>query len=72
MQPENATLNSAFHGYDSTIEGADKYLPSWMKNAPELKIPEHVLKNSDHSVMCSPFVQKEYLNIWQQLLKISY
>ncbi|MGJ0622778.1 extracellular solute-binding protein [Xenorhabdus bovienii] len=72
MQPENAALNSAFHGYDSTIEGADKYLPLWMKNAPELKIPEHVLKNSDHSVMCSPFVQKEYLNIWQQLLKISY
>ncbi|WP_198023769.1 extracellular solute-binding protein [Xenorhabdus cabanillasii] len=68
MQPENAALNSAFHGYDSTIEGANNYLPTWMQNAPELKIPEYVLKNSDYSIMCPFDVQKKYINIWQQII----
>ncbi|WP_416777749.1 extracellular solute-binding protein [Xenorhabdus budapestensis] len=69
MQPENAALNSAFHGYDSAIEGANTYLPSWMQNAPEFNIPEQVLKNSDYSIDCPFFAREKYTDIWQQLLK---
>ncbi|PHM50116.1 extracellular solute-binding protein [Xenorhabdus miraniensis] len=69
MQPENAALNSAFHGYDSAIEGANTYLPSWMQNAPELNIPEQVLRNSDYSINCPFFAREKYTDIWQQLLE---
>jgi len=69
MDPQNAAMNSAFHRYANGITGSDKYMPDDMKNAPEVVVPEEVMKTAEYSRACPPEVQELYTKIWTELQK---
>jgi spermidine/putrescine transport system substrate-binding protein len=69
MDPENAGMNSGFHRYANGIEGSDKFMPSDMKDAPEVNVPAEFAKNGVQSQTCPPEVQALYTKIWTELQK---
>lgn len=67
MEPRNAALNSAFHGYASAVAGAEQFLPASMREAPELNIPAEVLRKAQFTFACPANVQAQYAAIWTEL-----
>ncbi|KSV61060.1 extracellular solute-binding protein [Sinorhizobium sp. Sb3] len=69
MDPENAAMNSAFHGYANGIAGSEKFMPDTMKNAPEIVIPAERREGGQLQRLCSPEAQDLYKRIWTDLRK---
>jgi spermidine/putrescine transport system substrate-binding protein len=69
MDPQNAALNSAFHRYANGIAGSDKFMPDDMKGAPEVVVPDEVMKTAEYSRTCPADVQAMYTKIWTELQK---
>ncbi|MCY1372504.1 Spermidine-binding periplasmic protein SpuE [compost metagenome] len=69
MDPENAAMNSAFHGYANGIAGPEKFMPDTMKNAPEIVIPAESREGGQLQRLCAPEAQDLYKRIWTDLRK---
>lgn len=69
MDPQNAALNSAFHGYGNGISGSEAFLPADMKDAPEITIPAESRQYGELQRLCSPEAQDLYKRIWTELRK---
>ncbi len=69
MAPENAALISNFNRYSNGILGSEAFMTDEVKNAPEVKVPEELLKNGRFLTSCPPEVQALHTKIWTEVMK---
>ncbi|WP_246723821.1 extracellular solute-binding protein [Rhizobium sp. ARZ01] len=69
MDPENAALISGYAGYANGIAGSEKYMPEYMKDAPEIVVPAEFVDKGSFAPACSPEINDMYTKIWTEVLK---
>jgi spermidine/putrescine transport system substrate-binding protein len=69
MDPENAAMISQFARYANGIKGSEAFMPTDMKEAPEINVPAEFVAAGRFQLACSPEITELYTKIWTDLQK---
>jgi spermidine/putrescine transport system substrate-binding protein len=69
MAPENAAMISNFARYKDSSKGSNEFYDADLKVAPEVNIPDEVMKLGHFSLTCAPATQELYTKIWAEVQK---